>query len=155
MKLRTKVEEKAIRLARETADRGEEEVGGNREVGDVGSVNFTSDSGVVAGRAGVLKNSATIGSEPHETEDCNVQVRGGGSEVVERQVSFVERENFSQMKGGGRGVTDSDDGGGVQSGGGDKVVVRGGRDLGRAERAGVDDSTLKFATTRFLLHFVR
>ena len=55
VKLFTQMEEEAGRLAGETAGRGKDKVGGNQEIGDVGGVDFASDSGVVAGRAFVFE----------------------------------------------------------------------------------------------------
>ena len=54
-------------------------MGGNQEVRKVGSVDFASDGGVVAGRAGVLEHGAAIGSNPDETEDSGVQGARGGA----------------------------------------------------------------------------
>ena len=83
MKLFAEMDEKTSRLARETTDGGEGKVGGNQEVGDVGSVDLSGDSMVVAGRAGVFQESLAIGSNPDETKGGGVESRGGGSEVVE------------------------------------------------------------------------
>ena len=85
MELVTKVEEETRRLAREATGRGEAEVGGNQEVREVGSVDFSSDGRVVAGRAGVLENGAAIGSNPDETENSGVQGARGGAKVVDGQ----------------------------------------------------------------------
>ncbi len=60
-------------------------MGGNQEVRKVGSVDFASDGGVVAGRAGVLKHGAAIGSNPDETENSGVQRARGGAKVVDGQ----------------------------------------------------------------------
>ena len=57
---------------------------------------------------------------------------------------FVESKYLSQVEGGNGGVANSDDGGGVESGGGDHVVMRGRGVLGSAERTNVDDRSLKF-----------
>ena len=76
------MEEEAGRFAGETTSGGEEEMGGNQEVGDVGGVYFSGDGGVVAGRAGVFEDSATIRSDPDETGDGHVQGASGGPEIV-------------------------------------------------------------------------
>ncbi len=44
---------------------------------------------MVAGSAFVFQDGPAIGGEPDETEDGSVEMRGGGAEVVERQVVFV------------------------------------------------------------------
>ena len=145
MKLFTQMEEEAGRLAGETAGRGKDKVGGNQEIGDVGRVDFASDSGVVAGRAFVFEYGSSIGGEPDETEGGSVEMRGSGAKVVERQMVFVEGKDFSQMEGGYGGVANGDDGGGVESSGGDHVVMRGRWVLGSAERTDIDDRSLKFS----------
>ena len=139
------MEEEAGRLAGETAGRSKDKVGGNQEIGDVGGVDFASDGGVVAGRAFVFKYGPSIGGEPDETEGGSVEMRGSGAKVVERQMVFVEGKDFSQMEGGYGGVANGDDGGGVESSGGDHVVMRGRWVLGSAERTNVDDRSLKFS----------
>ncbi len=68
VKLCTQMEEEAGRLAGETAARSKDKVGGNQEIGDVGGVDFASDSGVVAGRAFVCEYGPSIGGEPDEAE---------------------------------------------------------------------------------------
>jgi hypothetical protein len=102
MELCTQMEEDAGRLAGETACRSKDKVGGNQEIGDVGGVDFASDSGVVAGRAFVFEDGPSIGGEPDETEGGSVEMRGGGAKVVERQVVFVEIKDLSQVKSGVR-----------------------------------------------------
>ncbi len=47
-------------------------MGGNQKVREVSSVDFAGDGRVVAGRAGVLENGASIGGNPDETEDSSV-----------------------------------------------------------------------------------
>jgi hypothetical protein len=89
MKLITQMEEEAGRLTGETAHRGKDKVGSNQEVGDVGSVDLASDCSMVAGGAFVFQDGPAIGGEPDETEDCSVEMRDGGAEVVERQMVFV------------------------------------------------------------------
>ncbi len=145
MELCTQVEEEAGRLAGETAGRSKDKVGGNQKIGDVGGVDFASHSDVVAGRAFVFEYSSSIGGEPDETEGGSVEMRGSGAKVVERQMVFVEGKDFSQMEGGHGGVANGDDGGGVESSGGDHVVMRGRWVLGSAERTDVDDRSLKFS----------
>ncbi len=49
---------------------------GHEKVGDVCSVNFASDSGVIAGRSGVFEDSAAIRIDPEETVDSGVESRG-------------------------------------------------------------------------------
>ncbi len=83
---------------------------GNEKVRDVGGVNFSCDSSVVAGRARVLENSAAIGSDPDETEDGSVEGRGGGAKVVNRQVSFVDLGDRGQVDRRVGSVADSNDG---------------------------------------------
>jgi hypothetical protein len=84
VELVAEMKEMTGRLARQTTRGGEEKVGGYQEVGDVRGVNFTRDSGVFAGRAGVFEHSAAIGSDPDETEDGSVKGASGGPEVVQR-----------------------------------------------------------------------
>jgi hypothetical protein len=62
VKLFTQMEEEAGRLAGETACRSKDKVGGNQEIGDVGGVDFASDSGVFAGRAFVLSTVLPSGA---------------------------------------------------------------------------------------------
>jgi hypothetical protein len=69
MKFSTQMEEEAGRFARETARRGKDKVGGNQKIGDVGGINFSSDSIMVAGRACVFQDGSSIGCEPDETKD--------------------------------------------------------------------------------------
>ncbi len=113
VELVTQMEEEAGRLAGETAGRSKDKVGGNQEIGDVGSVDFASDSGMVAGRAFVFEYGSSIGGEPDETEGGSVEMRGGGAEIVERQMGFVESKDRSQVKSGVRGVANGNDGVGV------------------------------------------
>ena len=113
MELCTQMEEDAGRLAGETACRSKDKVRGNQEIGDVGGVDFASDSGVVAGRAFVFEDGPSIGGEPDETEGGSVEVRGGSAKIVERQVVFVEVKDRSKVKSGVRGVANGDDGVGV------------------------------------------
>ncbi len=89
MELVAKVEEEACRLARKTVVGGESKVGGNQEVGEVGSVDLAGDSMVVAGRAGVFQDSLPVRSNPDETKGGGVEGRGGGSEVVKTELVFV------------------------------------------------------------------
>ncbi len=80
------VEDQTCRLASEAARGGEGQMRGNEKVRDVCCVDFACDSSVVAGRARVLENSATIRSDPYETENGSVECRGGGAKVVNGQV---------------------------------------------------------------------
>ena len=88
VKLVFEVVEETRRLAGESAGGREGEMRGHQKIRDVSRVDFTSDSSVVAGRAGVFENSASIGRDPNETEDGSVESRGGGTQVVDRQVGF-------------------------------------------------------------------
>ncbi len=103
------MEEKAGGLARETTRSVKDKVGCNQEVGHVGSVNFSGDSSVVAGGAGVFEHGAAIRSDPDKTENGSVQVGSGGSEVVDGEVRFGDGENLGQMERGVRGVANSDE----------------------------------------------
>jgi len=98
------MEEETGGLARETTRSVKDKVGCNQEVGDVGGVNFSGDSSVVAGGAGVFEYSAAIRSDPDKTEDGSVHVGRGGSEVVDGEVRFGDGENMGQMERGVRGV---------------------------------------------------
>ena len=110
MKLVFEMEDQTRRLASEAARGGEGEMRGNEEVRNVGGIDFSRDSGVVAGRARVLKNSATIGSDPDETEDSGFDVRGCGAKVVNRQVGFGDLGDRGQMERRVGCITDSNDG---------------------------------------------
>ncbi len=66
---------------------------------------------------------------------------------MDRQTGFIDLKDFSQVEGRVGGVADGDEGGGVQSGSGDEIVVRGRRGFGCAERTDVDYCTLKTSTT--------
>jgi len=87
------MEEQTRRLSSEAARGGEGEMRGNEKVRDVGEVDFSGDSSVVAGRARVLENSAAIGCDPYEAKDSGVKGGMGGSEVVERKVGLGEGQN--------------------------------------------------------------
>ena len=154
MKLFTQMEEEAGRFTGETAGGSKDKVGGNQEIGDVGGVNFAGDSRVVAGWACVLEDGPSIGGEPDKTKDSSVQRGSGCSIVVQGQKGFVEGGYFGEVKGGGRRITDGNDGGGKESSGRDKIVVWGGRIGGRAEGANVDDGPLKFPAAAIFGHFV-
>ena len=145
MELVAKVEEEACRLAREATGGGERKVGGNQEVGEVGSVNLSGDGMVVAGRTGVFQDSLFVRSNPDETKGGSVEGRGGGSEVVETEQVFVRREHFGEIKERAGGVADSDDGAGVEGGLGLKIVVRWRGHLGGAKGAHIDYCSLKRA----------
>ncbi len=146
MKLVTEMEEKASRLAGETTGGGEVEVGGDQEIGDVFRVNVAGDCLVVAGRAGVLHDSAMVGCEPKRAEDSGVQGGVGGAQVVDREESLRDGRDFGEVELRRGSVANGDDGAGVEGGVRDEIVVRGGRIFGSAERASVNDRSLKNAT---------
>ena len=154
MKLFTQMEGEAGRFTGETAGRSKDKVGGDQEIGDVGGVDFAGDSRVVAGWACVFEDGPSIGGEPDKTKNSSVQRGSGGSIVVQGQKGFVEGGYFGEVKGGGRRVTDCNDGGGKESSGRDEIVVWGGRIGGRAEGANVDDGPLKFPAAAIFGHFV-
>ncbi len=82
---------------------------GNEKVRDVGEVNFSGDSSVIAGRARVFENGAAIGCDPYETKDSGVNGGIGGSEVVEREMGLDDGQNRGQVKRQRRGVADGND----------------------------------------------
>ena len=88
MKLVFEVEEETRRLASEAARGCEGQMRGNEKIRDVSCVDFACDSSVVAGRARVFENSATIRSDPDETEDGRVECRGGGAKVVNGEMGL-------------------------------------------------------------------
>ena len=139
------VDVKLFTQMEETAHRGKDKVGSNQEVGDVSSVDLASDCVMVAGGAFVFQDGPSIGGDPDQTKDGGVQGWGSGAKVVERQMVFVESKDFSQVEGGNGGVANGDDGGGVESSGGDHIVMRGRGVLGSAERTNVDNRSLKFS----------
>ena len=145
MKLFTQMEEEAGRFTGETAHSSKDKVGSNQEIRDFSDVNFARDGSMVAGWAFVFEDGPSIGGKRDETKDGGVQGWGSGAKVVERQMVFVESKDFSQVEGGNGGVANGDDGGGVESSGGDQVVMRGRWVLGSAERTDVDDRSLKFS----------
>ena len=116
---------------------------GDEEVGDVGSVDFSSDSVVAAGGARVFEDSSAIGCEPDETEDGSVEGWVGGAQVVDQQVGFGDLGDRGQVERRVWGVADSDDGFGVKSCGSDEIVVGGGRSFRGSEGSNVDDRSLK------------
>ncbi len=132
------MEEEACRLARETAGGGKGKVGCDQEGVNVISVNVACDCFVVAGGASVLHDGAVVGCEPEKAEDSEIQVMVGGAQVVDEEEGFRDGLDFCKVKLRRGIVTDGDDGSGVKSGVRDKIVVRGGRSLGSAERASVD-----------------
>ena len=140
------MEEKARGLAGETTSGGEGEVGGDQEVGDVVRFNVAGDCMVVAGGAGVLHDGAVVGCEPERAKDRGSYVMVGGAQVVDGEQGFCDGPNLGKVKGRRGGVADGDDGAGVKGGLRDEIVVRGWRILGRAERASVNDRSLKNAT---------
>ena len=148
------MEEKARGLAGETTSGGEGEVGGDQEVGDVVRVNVAGDCMVVAGGAGVLHDGAVVGCEPERAKDSGSYVMVGGAQVVDGEQGFCDGLNLGKVKGRRGGVADGDDGAGVKGGVRDEIVVRGGRILGGAERASVDERSLKDASGTFFLHLV-
>ena len=154
MELVVKVEEKACRLARETASGGEGEVGSDQEVRNVLGVDFARDGLVVAGGASVFHDGAVIGGEPEKTEDGCVHLWVGGSEVVHCKLRFVHCLYFRDIKERGGRVADCDDGARVKSGFGGEIVMWRGRILGSTEGAGVNDGALEFTSRTFLFHFV-
>ncbi len=101
---------------------------------------------MVAGRAGVFENSASIGRDPNETEDGSVESRGGGAKVVKREVGFINLCNRGQMKRKVGSIADSDDGLRVESGYSDEIVMGRWRVLSRAEGANIYDGALKLAS---------
>ena len=88
VKLFFEVEDQTCRLASETARGCEGQMRGYEKVRDVSCVDFACDSSVVAGRARVFENSATIRSDPDETEDGRVECRGGGAKVVNGEMGL-------------------------------------------------------------------
>ncbi len=99
-------------------------MGGDQEIVDVFSVDFSGDSNVVAGRASVAENSALVGSGPHETKDSHIDGRGGGPQVVEGKVGFGVGENFGDVELRGGVVADSNNGSSGNLGRREKIVVR-------------------------------
>ena len=154
VELVAEMEEKAGRLTREATGGGKGEVGGNQQIVEVVSVDLAGDGGVVAGRTGVFQDGPRVGGEPQKTEDGRVHGWGGGAQVVEREQSFGDAGDFRDVEGRGGGVSDGDDGSGLESSGGNEIVMRSGGVLGGAERAGVDDGALKGTSGTFLFHFV-
>jgi hypothetical protein len=146
VELVAKVEEEACRLARETAGGGQGKVGCDQERVNGFSVNFACDCFVVAGGAIILHDGAVVGSKPEKTEDSCVHLRVGGSEVVDGEVRLVYFRDFREMIERRGSVADGNNGAGVKSSVGDKIVVWRWWVLRSAERAGVDDGTLEFAT---------
>ena len=84
VKLVFEVEEETRRLASEATRGCEGDMWGDEKIRDVGGVDFAGDSGMVAGRAGVLEYSAAIGGNPDEAKDSGVQGRCRGAKVVDR-----------------------------------------------------------------------
>jgi hypothetical protein len=146
VELVAKVEEKASRLTGETTGGGEVEVGGDQEVREIFCVNVARDCFVVTGGAGVLHHSAVVGGEPERTEDSGIHGGVGGAQVMDREESLRDGRDFGNVEVRRGSVANGDDGAGVEGGVRDEIVVRGGRILGRAERASVNDRSLKNAT---------
>ena len=65
VELVAKVEEKACRLARETAGAGEGKVGCDQEIVDIVVVDLAGDCLVVAGGAIVSEDGSLVGGGPH------------------------------------------------------------------------------------------
>jgi hypothetical protein len=93
-----------------------------------------------------LQDSSGVGGEPKKTEDSRVQSWGRGAQIVEGEQSFGDAGDFGEVEGRGGSVADGDDGSGVQSGRGYKIVMRGRRIGGSSKRAGVDNRALKNAS---------
>ena len=108
---------------------------------------------MVAGGASVLHDGAVVGGEPEEAEDSGIQVTVGGAQVMDGNVRFVHGIYFREVKERGGRVSDCDDGARVKSGLGDQIVMWWRRGLGRTERAGVCDRSLKNASGTFFFHF--
>ncbi len=117
VELGVKVKEEARRLVRQTAGGGKDKVGGNQEVREVDGGDLASDGGVVASRAGVFEHGAAIRGNPNGAKRGGGDIRGGGSQVMDGETGFINRENFGEVKGRGGGVADCDDGGGEQGSG--------------------------------------
>ncbi len=122
VKLVAEMEEKASRLSGETTSGSK--VGCNQEIVQVVGVDFAGDSGVVAGRAGVLHDGSRVGGEPQKTEGGSVHSWGGGAQVVEREHCFGDAGDFRDEEGRGGSVADGDDGSGLESGRGDEILMR-------------------------------
>ncbi len=133
VELVAKVEEKACRLARETAGGGEGKVGCDQEGVNVFRVNVARDCFVVAGRASVFEDSSVVGCKPEKTEDSRVHLRVGCSEVMDGEMRLVYFRYFHNMKERGGRISDGDNSARVKSGFGDKIVMWWGRILGSAE----------------------
>ena len=143
VELVAKVEEKACRLARETAGGGEGKVGGDQEIVDSIVVDLAGDCLVVAGRASVAENCSLVGGGPHETEDSSVKRRVGCAQVVERHVGLGVGEHFSEVELRVGGVADRDNRARNKLCRRDEVVVRWWWVFRGAKRANVDDGALE------------
>ena len=82
---------------------------GHQKIRDVRRVDFTSDSSVVAGGAGVFEDCAAIWGNPDKTKDSGVEGGGGGAKVVDGEMSLGDGQNGGQVKGRCRGIADSND----------------------------------------------
>ena len=71
---------------------------GHQKIRDVRRVDFTSDSSVVAGGAGVFEDCAAIWSNPDKTKDSGVDGGGGGAKVVDGEMSLGDGQNGGQVK---------------------------------------------------------
>ncbi len=124
VQLVVKVMEQLVRGAREFASGGEDQVGGNQEVGQVFCVDVTGDGCVVAGGSGVFEGSLVVWGEPQEFENGAVKVWVGGAEVVERGVGLGESGEAGDVKRRGRHVADGNEGARGESQSGEEVVMR-------------------------------
>ena len=116
---------------------------GHQKVRDVRRVDFTGDSSVVAGRAGVFEDCAAIWSNPDETKDGGVDGGGGGTKVMDREMGLGDSQNGGQVKRRCRGIADSNDCFGIEGSRGDEIVMERGWVLSRAKGTDVDDGALE------------
>ena len=110
VQLITEVMEQLVRGARELADGGEGQVGGNQEVGKVFGGDFTSDGCVVAGGAGVFEDGFVVGGEPQEAKHGAIKVWVGGAKIMEGGVRLSESGEAGEVKRGGRRVANGNEG---------------------------------------------
>ena len=143
MELVAKVEEKACRLARETAGAGEGKVRCDQEIVDIIVVDLAGDCLVVAGGAIVSEDGSLVGGGPHEAEDGGVDRRVGCAKVMKGKVCLGVGEHFCQVKLRVGGVADSDNRARNKLCRRDEVVVRWWWVFRGAERANVDNGALE------------
>ncbi len=98
VELVAKVEEKACRLARETAGGSKGKVGCDQERVNVVGVDLARDCFVVAGRASVFEDSSVVGCKPEKTADSCVHLRVGCSEVMDGEMRLVYCLYFREME---------------------------------------------------------